>query len=81
MSNVWPTDKIHELLIAALQDGAAEARTESSDDARLLRYAIYNYRKRANLGLELELTIEGSSVVLRIPQAQRDFAIQRPNGD
>ena len=61
----WPSEQIKDLLLSAQQLGSATAKTSSPRDAELLRFAIYNFRKR-NEGFDnLKATLDGEYVVVK----------------
>lgn len=60
----WPHAIIRELLALAERSGASAAKADSASSAELFRDAIYNFRKRENIGQEVEITLDGNRVVL-----------------
>jgi hypothetical protein len=63
VSKVWPRATIRELLARAKLEGEARASLTTSREAELFRFAIYNFRKEADEGHDVVLTLEDNTVV------------------
>ena len=64
MPKQWPYDKIRELVAMADFQGRAVATLDTDQEARLFRFAIYNFRKIHGLGNDLRIIVVGNTVVL-----------------
>jgi hypothetical protein len=61
----WPPVLIREFLERAVFLGTASIHAQTRREAELLRYAIYRFRNKTNIGRLLTLTIENTNVVAR----------------
>lgn len=60
----WPQDTIQTLLTLADAEGHSRAKCKNETDAGRFRFAIYNYRRNHKAYPGIEVTVEGSDVVL-----------------
>lgn len=61
---IWPQSKIRELLAQAKLSGEARAELDSRQAAERFRYAIYSFRRAHNVGFDVSVTLDETSVVL-----------------
>ena len=59
---------MRELLALANITGEAKAQLASRREAELFRYAIYKYRQSQDIGLDLLITIDDTTVVATKPK-------------
>ena len=71
MSKSWPKDVIRELLALAKTEGYSKATLSTPDEAKLFRFAIYNFRRNEDFGREINVTLDDTAVVL----SQREYPI------
>jgi hypothetical protein len=66
---LWPTDVIRELLALADATGRSEAVLSSVREAELFRFAIYSFRRHADVGWDLSVTLDETKVIVtkRLP--------------
>lgn len=64
MPKIWPHAKIRELLVQAKLSGEARAQLDTRQDAERFRYAIYAFRRNNNIGYDVSVTIEDTTVVV-----------------
>lgn len=64
MTKTWPKDQIRELIALANVSGSAKAKLSSPGEAKLFRFAIYNFRRRQGLGEDLVIDLTGDEVTL-----------------
>jgi hypothetical protein len=64
MANIWPQETMRELLALAATSGRATASLTSADEARLFRYAIYNFRNNNQIHADLEITLDDNKIIL-----------------
>lgn len=60
----WPRATIRELIARAEELGSARAELGSEAEAKLFRFAIYNFRNSAQIGQNLFVTLDCNSVIL-----------------
>ena len=66
MARIWPHDTIRELLTLAEARGEARSTLDTERDAELFRFAIYSFRRQADIGDGLSVTLDGCDVVLTV---------------
>lgn len=62
MPKSWPHATIRELLAKAELVGSAKAMLDTWREAELFRFAIYSFRRSAQIGLGLSVTIEAEMI-------------------
>jgi hypothetical protein len=61
---IWPHATIRELLALAEAEGHSRATLDSRREAERFRFAIYSFRRQNNVGNDLSITIEDTSIVI-----------------
>ena len=65
MPKIWPLEVMRELLALAAATGESRAELATEEEAKLFRFAIYNFRKTNDLGADLSITTEANVVIVR----------------
>lgn len=61
---IWPHDMIRELLALAELEGESRAVLGSKREAERFRFAIYSFRRHNNVGFNLSITIDETTVIV-----------------
>jgi hypothetical protein len=75
---VWPYDTIRELLAIALISGEASATLANNCEAKLFRFAIYNFRRiydKDNAYGNLSVTIDDKTIKVKKSQQMTEVVI------
>ena len=64
MRKAWPKATIRELFTLADATGQAAATLTSEREAKLFRFAIYNFRRAEGIGNDIFVGLESSTVTL-----------------
>jgi hypothetical protein len=76
LPQVWPHDKIRELLALADANGVSEAACASAEEAEKFRFAIYYFRRQHSIGLDLSITVKDSFVIIEKKELREVSIIQ-----
>lgn len=71
----WPKELLEKILAQALDCGYAKVACASKREARLLRYALYNYRTGEERSLQI--SVDGNELVVLLP-ATPQVTIRNP---
>jgi hypothetical protein len=61
---IWATDQIPTLLAEVERLGSVRLRLDSAREARLFRFAIYNYRRRTKQGSNISIQVVDNELKL-----------------
>ena len=61
----WPQDTIRELIALAQESGSSCATLTDASEAKLFRFAIYNFRRDQGIGFDLSITLDEEKVLLK----------------
>lgn len=68
---IWSEKTITDALSMFTLTGEAIVACESQEHAQRFRMAVYNYIRRKNLSVEIQLSISGTDVCFHLPRMER----------